>query len=317
MTSLDLEVHFRAMEGLNNPHDRIQKGLESLLSTINIESDTKNEILDKVPKRWERYGELILFPKNSFSGYNEVGILPQEFWEVIARALNVKSLGIQGEIRGDYRETGAFLVLGENANVRHIENKIIYSFNATKCMFSSGNVSERIRVAKFDCKDEVILDLYAGIGYYTLPLLAYTNCKHVHSCEWNNEALSSLLENLSLNKVSERCTVHFGDNNLILQSSELIGNVDRVFLGLLPSSKAGWKLALQSLKNGGGMIHLHGNSPGKKELEWANEVINELSVMADRIGRNWKISLQHLEKVKWYSPHVRHVVLDLLCELDE
>ena len=112
---------------------------------------TYQEILDKVPKRWERYGELILFPKNSFSGYNEVGTLPQEFWEVIARALNVKSLGIQGEIKGDYRETGAFLVLGENANVRHVENKIIYSFNATKCMFSSGNVSVRHFHIKFIC----------------------------------------------------------------------------------------------------------------------------------------------------------------------
>ena len=317
MVSSDLEEHFRAMEGLNNPYERVQIGLESLLKSMNFDIETKSNILSKIPKRWERYGDLILFPKNTFFNNKELETFFPEFWEVVARGLRVTRLGIQGEIKGDYRETGAFLVLGENANVRHIENKIIYSFDATKCMFSSGNVSERIRVSELDCKDEVILDLYAGIGYYTLPLLVHTGCKHVHSCEWNKVASESLLQNLVLNNVNERCTVHFGDNSLTLQSSELIGNIDRVFLGLLPSSRDGWKLALKALKNRGGVIHLHGNSPGKKELEWANEVITQLSLISKEIGKNWRISLIHLEKVKWYSPHVRHVVLDLLVERDE
>ena len=317
MNDSDLEKHFRAMEGLNSPHQRLYKGLESLLIAENLELTLKNEILEKIPKRWERYGELVLLPKKTFKEYNGSKFLNQSFWKVIAKALEVSKIGIQGEIKGDYRETGAFLVLGNNANVLHVENKIIYSFNVTKCMFSSGNVSERIRVSKFDCTGEEILDLYAGIGYYTLPLLVYSGCKHVYSCEWNEEASDSLIQNLSLNKVEDKCSVYVGDNNITITDSKLIGKIDRVFLGLLPSSKGGWKLGLSSLKSTGGMIHLHGNAPGKKELEWAKGVMKELSELALEMNKKWKFSLQHLEKVKWYSPHVRHVVLDILCERDE
>lgn len=40
-------------------------------------------------------------------------------------------------------------------------------------MFSSGNITEKMRVARFDCSGQVVVDLYAGIGYYTLPYLVH------------------------------------------------------------------------------------------------------------------------------------------------
>jgi tRNA wybutosine-synthesizing protein 3 len=285
-----------------------------LLDEAKLDLDSKNDILNKLPKRWERYGDLILFPKNSFSEDKTNDLLDEGFWMVIANALKVSKIGIQGEIRGEFRQSGARLVFGKDANVEHIENGITYSFDVTKCMFSSGNISERIRVAQFDCNGEEILDLYAGIGYYTLPLLVHSKCNHIHSCEWNKEASDSLNHNLVKNNVKDRCSVYIGDNKITIPSSSVIGNMDRVFLGLLPSSKEGWPLALLSLKDEGGMIHLHGNSPSKNEQDWAQDIIKQLSLISTSLGKNWKISLQHLEKVKWYSPHVRHVVLDILCE---
>ena len=38
-----------------------------------------------------------------------------------------------------------------------------YSFDMTRCMFSAGNVTEKLRVASFDCRGEVIVDIYAGM----------------------------------------------------------------------------------------------------------------------------------------------------------
>lgn len=37
-----------------------------------------------------------------------------------------------------------------------------YTFDITKCMFSSGNITEKLRVSSFDCRGEVVVDLYAG-----------------------------------------------------------------------------------------------------------------------------------------------------------
>ena len=43
--------------------------------------------------------------------------------------------------------------------------------DVTKCMFSSGNTTERQRIGRMHCAGETVVDLYAGIGYYTLPFL--------------------------------------------------------------------------------------------------------------------------------------------------
>ena len=61
--------------------------------------------------------------------------------------------------------------MGDSGWVAHRENGILYSFDATKCMFSWGNLSEKIRMANLDCADAVIVDLFTGIGYFVLPFL--------------------------------------------------------------------------------------------------------------------------------------------------
>lgn len=37
-----------------------------------------------------------------------------------------------------------------------------YTFDVTKCMFSPGNITEKLRVASLPCSGEVLVDLYAG-----------------------------------------------------------------------------------------------------------------------------------------------------------
>ena len=37
-----------------------------------------------------------------------------------------------------------------------------YMFDVTKCMFSPGNITEKLRVASLPCSGEVLVDLYAG-----------------------------------------------------------------------------------------------------------------------------------------------------------
>lgn len=69
------------------------------------------------------------------------------------------------------RDSKLQVLYGEDGWVEHRENGILYCFDATKCMFSSGNVSEKLRMASMKCAGETVVDLFAGIGYYTLPFL--------------------------------------------------------------------------------------------------------------------------------------------------
>ena len=53
------------------------------------------------------------------------------------------------------------------------------------------------------------------------------------------------------------------------------------------------------------LINTH--SPVRRALQ------EELSSMAKGLGRHWEITLDHIQRIKWYAPHIRHVVLDIRC----
>lgn len=62
--------------------------------------------------------------------------------------------------------------------------------------------------------DHVLLHC-PGIGYFTLPYLVHAKAAHVHACEWNPYAVKALQRNLQINGVSDRCTIHQGDNGQV------------------------------------------------------------------------------------------------------
>ena len=195
-------------------------------------------------------------------------------------------------------------------------------------MFSIGNITEKLRIASFNCSSEVVVDLFAGIGYFVLPYLIHAKAKHVHACEINPDSVEALKVNLKSNGVEERCTVHFGDNRLQCPTDV----ADRVNLGLIPSSELSWETACLALKNdSGGMLHIHANVDSTNqnveqanciktqfkypEWElWTNYAISTIEKIFLRLkNRTWTVKFLHLEHVKSYGPHVDHVVLDLEC----
>ena len=209
-----------------------------------------------------------------------------------------------GEVSGEMRESGVEMLLGDDDWVVRRESGVDYGYRMTRCMFSSGNVNERRRMGEVTQEDEVLVDLYAGIGYYTLPALVHGGASMVHACEWNPEAIEALRWGLESNGVDSRCVVHEGDSRLTSQSLE--GVADRVFLGLLPSSEDGLEAALRVLKPDGGTLHVHGLAPSSDHASWAEEVVSSASAI--RPGSH---NRSELVRVKSYAPHWDHVVLDL------
>jgi len=254
-----------------------------------------------LPRRWERFSDVAIMPHGSFEGD---GWTPEEpLWEAVAGALGAKRLARMGEVSGEFRESGVEMLLGEDDWVVRRESGVDYGYSMTRCMFSAGNVNERRRMGEIVAEGELVVDLYAGIGYYTLPTLVHGGAT-VHACEWNPEAVKALRWGLDANRVSERCTIHEGDNRITTQS--LGGVADRVFLGLLPSSEEGLEVALGVLSPSGGTLHLHGLAPSKDHVSWVDGVCSSTSSLRP------ESDLSHsLTRVKSYAPHWDHVVLDL------
>ena len=194
---------------------------------------------------------------------------------------------------------------------------------------------------------EVVVDLYAGIGYYTIPLLVHGGARCVFACEWNPNSTTALKANLVKAGVPVQdgdlasgvleptgaagspafCKVFEGDNSVSARFGGPLQSIaDRVSLGLIPSSIPGWPLGVNVLKNTGGMLHVHENVKDDEMDQWVIDICMVFEELFEEKKRRYdadeqakygnnKMSVRciHLERVKSYAPHLYHVVADLEC----
>jgi tRNA G37 N-methylase Trm5 len=299
------------------------------------------------PQRLERLGDdqTLVIPPLSFEGEEFTSLLRQvwtiqnqdvaadsdtvlkDFWRRLAHAHNSPRIVRRGGIdpNSKIRESGHRLVWpyegvpdstgpGTPGWICVTEQGIRQSCDMTRVMFSRGNVSEKIRFGKIVQEGEVVLDMYAGIGYYTLPAVLKGKASLVYACEWNEYAVKALKYNVLDNKVSEKVHVLVGDCRKVAEDHHLIDIADRVSLGLLPSSEGGWRTAVRALKKkSGGWIHVHGNVPVKEKESWALWVCARVSGLAKQEGKgdDWVAICTHIERVKSFAPTVNHYVADV------
>ncbi|XP_027598557.2 tRNA wybutosine-synthesizing protein 2 homolog isoform X1 [Pipra filicauda] len=322
------------------PAQKLRDELRQLL-----DGSWSEELEQDVPHAWQRHGDLVLLSEDSFRAAPWESLGPV-LWETVASALGARRIARRGRVLPDgMRTPSVTLLLGQDGWVEHVDNGIRYTFDVTKCMFSPGNITEKLRVASLPCSGEVLVDLYAGIGYFTLPFLVHAGAAFVHACEWNVHAVEALRRALALNGVQDRCHIHHGDSRQL----ELRDMADRVNLGLIPSSEEGWPVACRVLKKDtGGVLHIHHNvetppaptpvlpaewgSPeaqhpmedtGNKTVgarirpewqRWAETTATRVQgLLVELHGRPWHTRVLHIEAVKSYAPHIHHLVLDLEC----
>ncbi|KRZ83646.1 tRNA wybutosine-synthesizing protein 2 -like protein [Trichinella sp. T8] len=319
---------------------------EAVIEFCNEKGIWHPDLLKEIPEHWEMRDDMVLFPANAFKA-EVFDSLDKEFWIIVAKCLNAKRVARVGRIHSDdFRSPRVTLILGEHSRVLQIENHIKYGYDVRKCMFSKGNVSERMRMASLNCAGEIVADLFAGIGYFTLPLLVHAKASFVLAVELNPDAFYELNENLKINSVSDRCKTLLGDCRLICPSFF----ANRVILGILPSSMNYWYTACQALQPSGGILHVHGNVTkcanyveGKcpclfmgrefNESVTFHRCLQESSILPDCFTKFayktastiekvlftvhqafYTVTVIGITKVKWYGPRIAHLVVDLQCK---
>ncbi|XP_062513565.1 tRNA wybutosine-synthesizing protein 2 homolog isoform X2 [Corticium candelabrum] len=295
-----------------SPKDKLKMAVES---SLHLDPALEAEI----PTSWEIRGDLILLSRDAFRSKKWEESVP-DLWDRICACLGVSRVARQSVIKSDeFRSPTVDLVRGDSGWVKHKENGIVYCYDVTKCMFSSGNISEKQWIGRLDCQSEVIVDLYAGIGYFTLTYLIHANARHVHACEWNRNAVTALRESLEANNVSTRCTIYEGDNRKVAPH----GIADRVNLGLIPSCEDSWETACKCLnRSTGGWLHIHGNVNSRladicsSKQRWMAFVVKSIKkIFSDLYSceLQWTVSGSSPRKVKSYGPHIWHMVVDVEC----
>jgi len=297
------------------PAEQIAKDMTLYLKQY-FDSDLSG-LIANLPLKWELFGDLAIIPNSVMNNSQWQDFFrsitqeqEREIWQIIAQALKVDRLARQDKIATDMMRTSQVkMLLGHSGEVEINDFGVKFWLDITKVMFSSGNVTERHRIGNIDMSGEIIVDAFAGIGYYTLPMLVRSNAEHVYACEINPNSIQALQNGAKLNNVGKRLTILEGDNLSTMQ--QVYSLADRVHLGILPSSKKTWQSAINCLKSSGGKLHIHMNVEEEKIEDFVTYCSDSIAKLAKQLGREGIVSVEHVEKVKWYAPRIRHIVIDI------
>ncbi|MCS7127152.1 MAG: hypothetical protein NZ953_01980 [Thaumarchaeota archaeon] len=209
-------------------------------------------------------------------------------------------------VGGELRLPRVRLLHGERPVVtRYAEHGVVYELDVERMMFSLGNKFERLRVAALTRDWEVVVDAFAGIGQFSLPIAALGRAVFVHAIEVNPEAYEYLVRNVRANGLEGRVRTHLGDCREVTKGLE--GVADRVVMGYFPGTIGYLDAGLRALRPGGGVVHLHDLVEGGSEEEYCARVVGGVK------ERGYDVRLLRTARVKSYSARLDHVVLDLLC----
>ena len=272
------------------PYNKIKKDLEKSLP---------KKYLELMPNKWEKIGDVLIINLSSeLIEYKD--IIGEEYADV----LNCKSVlndleGITGELRTPNTE----LIYGEkDTKTVHNENKVRFKLDPQKVMFSSGNMSERIRMANISNKNETIIDLFAGIGYFSIPIAVHSKPKKIYAIEKNPISYCFLKENISLNHVTNIIKPINGDNRELAPKN----TADRVIMGYFGATIRFLPTAFKCLKNNSGIIHFHDKYPDKDFPNIPGEEIRN-----EARKSNLSVEILNMIKIKSFAPGISHYVFDL------
>jgi tRNA wybutosine-synthesizing protein 2 len=252
-----------------------------------------------LPRGYQRLGRVVLvrWPESLRPHY---ALLAEAFH----RTLGVRTvLRHTGPIDGELRTPQVEVLWPGPTETEVVEHGIRWRFDAARIMFAAGNRTERVRAGRLVRPGETVVDLFAGIGYFTIPAARPGRAAHVIAVERNPVAVDFLRENLRINDVVERVDLRAGDNRVVDLPR---GRADRVFLGYLPSAVPWVGRAVPLLRPEGGWVHVHTVADADDALGAAEQAVTAAVVATG----GTLTGAPRAREVKAYGPGRTHVVVD-------
>ncbi|ACS90512.1 Met-10+ like protein [Thermococcus sibiricus MM 739] len=271
---------------------------------------------EKATKRPHSYREVVNIPSelqpllpSSFDIIGDIAIieLPEELishGKNIGKAIlkvhkHIKAVFAKGsKVSGEYRVRELLHLAGENrTEAIHRENGIRLKLDVAKVYFSPRLATERMRVFERAKEGEVVFDMFAGVGPYSILLAK--KVKMVFACDVNPIAIRYLEENKKLNKVENLIPI-LGDVRKVAGQVK----ADRVIMNLPKFAHEFLKEAMISVRKGG-VIHYYGFSHEENLFE---EHLEKIEKVAEELGKNVKVLEKR--KVRPYAPYQFNIAID-------
>ncbi len=252
--------------------------------------------LEILPRGFKRIGHIA-----TISLPHELAGHAHDIAKKIIEISGARTVALQeGPISGRHRSPKLRVISGDPVTETiHTENGCRFKIDAAQLMFSPGNLHERKRLIELVAHGEVVVDLFAGVGQFSVPIAVHARPSKVYAIEMNQLAYGYLLENIRMNRVGHIVSPILGDCAEVAPKNM----ADRVIMGILHVTHRYIPLALDALMPSGGVIHYHESVPSR--LRFDRPIKRILDAAA---GRRVEITSKRL--VKRYAPGVDHVAID-------
>lgn len=251
--------------------------------------------------RYQQIGDILIFNK----------ISKQQAMSFFKKFPRIKTICVRtGPIRGRFRKPQLKVLISrvksKKTETIHKESGILYKLDVRKLMFAKGNINERHRLAKLAKPAETVLDMFAGIGYFSLSLAK--KVKQVYAIELNPTAYRYLLENIKLNRLYNTKAVYGNCAKVISRLARQGIEANRIIMGYLPDAFSFLNAAFRVARQGT-VIHYSCLISRREKDKGIRDIINKIGMVASQYG--FRIKLLKAVRVKGFSPALEHYVLNI------
>ena len=221
-----------------------------------------------------------------------------------------------GEVSGEYRVREYVHLAGEaRSETVYKELGCLFKLDITRVYVSPRLNYEHRRIMMLVSQGEVIVNMFAGVGLFSIIIARHRNPRLVYSIDINPEAYRYMVENIKLNRVEDKVIPLLGDAARVIKT-QLIGVADRVLMPLPGLSYEYLEYALLALRPGyPRYIHVYdftvagrGEDPIAKVEERFREKLKRLMIRHDVLFKR---------VVRTVGPRKYQVVLDIVVERPE
>ena len=226
---------------------------------------------------------------------------------ILANVKTAKAVFAQvSAVKGDFRVRDLEFIAGENRTVtEYKEHACRFKVDVAKTYFSPRLSTERLRIAGMVGDNETIVNMFAGVGTYSIVIAKMNKTCKIYSIDSNSAASDLDKINAKLNKVQDRVVSICGDAAEVIKG-QLAGQADRVLMPLPERAKEFVDPAVLALKEKG-IVHYfaHVKADSKKAG-------NELG-LGDAHGAFAKYDHQVLATrvVREVGPRIYQIVADV------
>ena len=281
-----------------------EKESSSISLIESLEDKMPNYLLESLPQSFDIIGDIVIV---------EIPSELKKYQNLIGEAIlqthkNIKTvLAKAGDIKGVYRVRDYTFLAGENkTKTIHREFGCQYYVDVAKAYFSPRLSHEHERVASLVQAGEVVVDLFSGVGPFSVLIGKNKPQAKVYAVDLNPEAVELLNANVKINRVENRVFPILGDAREVAQT-KLKGVADRVIMNLPEMAIELLDAACQTLKPEGGTVHFYAFIRAPNTIENLKQTfIQQIEKCSRKV-----VTFDFSRSIRETAPYESQVVLDV------